>query len=105
MLYYFKVRVEPKDWSLDEMWSWWDKEADAALAAKAAGRMVALYKVSGQRLVLGIVDATSHDELDRLFMAVLPIAHNLEIEEILPVREYESFASDLKRRWKLEEKP
>ena len=105
MLYYFKVRVEPKDWSFDEMWDWWDKEADAALAAKASGKMVALYKVAGQRLVIGIMDAESHDEMDRIFMAVLPIAHNLEIEEILPVRAYESFASDVKRRWKPEEKP
>ena len=104
MLYYFKVRVEPKDWSFDEMWHWWEKEADAALAAKAAGKMVALYKVAGQRLVIGIMDAESHDELDQIFMAVLPIAHNLEIEEILPVREYEGFASDVRRRWKPEEK-
>jgi muconolactone D-isomerase len=105
MLYYFKVRVEPKDGSIDEMWYWWDKEADAALAAKAAGKMVALYKVAGQRLVIGIMDAESHDELDQIFMAILPIAHNLEIQEILPVRAYESFASDVKRRWKPEEKP
>jgi muconolactone delta-isomerase len=104
MLYYFKVRVEPKEWSFDEMWNWWEKEAEAALAKKASGKMVALYKVVGQRRVIGIIDAVSHDELDQIFMAVLPIAHNLEFEEILPIREYESFASDVKRRWKPEEK-
>jgi muconolactone D-isomerase len=54
--------------------------------------------------VIGIIDAVSHDELDQIFMAVLPIAHNLEFEEILPIREYESFASDVKRRWQPEEK-
>ena len=32
-------------------------------------------------------------------MAALPMAHMLEIEEVLPVREYESFANDLRRRW------
>ncbi len=100
MLYYFKVRVEPKEWSMDEMWNEWEKEAEAALAAKAAGKIVALYKVAGQRRVIGILDAVSHDELDQIIMAGLPIAHNLEWEEILPVREYESFASDVKRRWK-----
>ncbi len=104
MLYYFKVRVEPKDWSFDEMWDRWEKQAEAALAAKASGKMIALYKVAGQRLVIGVIDAASHDELDQIFMAALPIAHNLEFEEILPVREYESFASDVKRRWKAEEK-
>ncbi len=29
-------------------------------------------------------------------MAGLPIAHNLEIAEILPVREYTAFAEDLR---------
>ena len=104
MLYYFKVRVEPKDWSFDEMWNRWEKQAEAALAAKASGKMVALYKVAAQRLVIGVIDAESHDELDQVFMAAVPIAHNLEIVEILPVREYANFASDVKRRWKPEEK-
>ena len=105
MLYYFKVRVNPKEWSSDELWNRWEKQAEAALAAKASGKMVALYKVVGQKLVIGVIDAESHDELDQLFMAGLPISYNLEWEEILPVREYESFASDVKRRWKPEEEP
>jgi hypothetical protein len=32
--------------------------------------------------------------------AGLPMAHYLEIEEVLPVRAYESFADDVRRRWK-----
>ena len=32
-------------------------------------------------------------------MTGLPIAHNLEIAEILPVREYTAFAEDLRQRW------
>jgi muconolactone D-isomerase len=103
MLYFFKVRVDPKEWSFDEMWNQWEKQAEAAMAAKASGKMVALYKVAGQRLVIGVIDAVSHDDLDQFFMAAAPIAHNLEIEEMLPVREYEGFASDVKRRWKVEE--
>jgi muconolactone delta-isomerase len=103
MLYFFKVRVEPKDWSFDEMWNQWEKETEAALASKAAGKIVTLYKVAGQRRVLAIIDAASHDELDQILMAALPIAHNLEFEEILPIREYENFASDVKRRWKTAE--
>ncbi|MEE9325074.1 MAG: muconolactone Delta-isomerase family protein [Dehalococcoidia bacterium] len=100
MLFFVKVRVEPKEMSQDELWALWEKEADAALAAKAAGKVVAIYKVSGQRRVLGIVDVDSHDEIDRILMAGLPMAHYLEIEEILPLRAYEAFADDLKRRWK-----
>src|SRR3989442_10605889 len=78
MLYYFKVRVEPREWSPDELWNQWEKEAEVALAAKAAGKIVALYKVVGQRRVVGIIDAESHDEMDQIIMAGLPIAHNLD---------------------------
>ncbi|MBI3326973.1 MAG: translational initiation factor, partial [Nitrospinae bacterium] len=98
MLFFFKVRVDPKDLSLNDLWDVWEKEADAALQAKAGGKIVALYKVAGQRRVLGIIDVESHDEMDRIMMAALPMAHYLEFEEILPVRAYESFAADVKRR-------
>lgn len=100
MLFFIKVRVEPKDMSIDELWEIWEKEAEAALGAKDAGKVVSLYKVSGQRRVVGIVDVESHDELDRILMSGLPMAHYLEFEEVLPVRAYEDFADDVKRRWK-----
>lgn len=100
MLFFFKVRVDPKDMSIDEMWDIWEKEAEAAIGAKKAGKVVALYKVAGQRRVIGILNVESHDELDRILMAALPMAHYLELEEILPVRNYEDFADDVKRRWK-----
>ena len=100
MLVFFKVRVDPKEMSMDQLWDIWEKEADAAEGAVAAGKIVALYKVAGQRRVIGIVDVESPDELDRIFMAGLPLAHHLEFEEILPVREYGSFADDVRRRWR-----
>ncbi len=75
------------------------EEANAALAAKEAGKVVALYKVSGQRRVLTVLDVESHDELDRIWMAGLPMARHLELKEVLPVREYEAFADDVRRRW------
>ena len=37
--------------------------------------------------------------LDRMLMALMPLSANLEIEELSPVREYKSFADDLKRKW------
>lgn len=100
MLFFVKVRVTPRELSPDELWDLWEKEAEAALQAKAAGAIVTLYKVVGQRRVIGIVDAPSHDDLDRIFMAGLPMAHYLEFEEIVPIRRYEDFADDIKRRWK-----
>ncbi len=99
MLFFLKVRVDPKELSLGQLWDIWEKETEAALGAKAAGKVVSLYKVSGQRRVVGIVNVDSHEELDRIIMAALPMAHYLEFEEILPIREYEGFAEDVRRRW------
>lgn len=99
MLVFVDFRVDPKGMSLDELWEAWDEEADAALGAMEVGKVVGLYKVSGQRRVLGILDVESHDELDRILMAGLPMAHNLTMAEVLPVREYTAFAEDVKRRW------
>lgn len=100
MLFFFKVRVEHESLSPDELWNIWEKESDAALGAMSAGKLVAAYKISGQRRVVGIFNLESHDELDQILMAGLPMAHYLEWEEIVPVREYASFAKDVKRRWK-----
>jgi len=47
MLFIVKVLVEPKELSLDALWDIWEKEADAALGAQKAGKIVALYKVFG----------------------------------------------------------
>lgn len=90
MLVFVDFRVDPKGLSLDELWEAWDEEA---------GKVVGLYKVSGQRRVLGVLDVESHDELDRILMAGLPMAHNLTMAEVPPVREYTAFAEDVKRRW------
>jgi muconolactone D-isomerase len=99
MLFLLDIRVDPKDMSIDELWDIWEKEADAALGAMEAGKIVGAYKVSGQRRVIAVVDAESHDELDRICMAGLPMAHYLEFAEVLPVRDYKSFAADVKNRW------
>jgi muconolactone delta-isomerase len=99
MLVFVDFRINPKEWSLDELWDNLEKETEAALQAVEAGKIVNIYKVSGQRRVLAVLDVESHDELDRIIMAGLPIAHNLEIAEILPVREYADFAGDVHQRW------
>lgn len=99
MLVFVDFRVNPKELSLEQLWELWEREADAAKGAIEAGKVVALYKVSGQRRVLGILDVESHDELDQIIMAGLPMAHYLEIAEIIPVREYSALAEDVRRRW------
>ena len=99
MLIFVDVRVDPKGMSQEELWEAWEEEANAALAAKDAGTVVALYKVCGQRRVLALLDVESHDELARIWMAGLPMARHLELKEVLPVRGYEAFADDVRRRW------
>jgi muconolactone delta-isomerase len=98
VLVFVDVRVDPKGMSQEELWEAWEEEADAALAAKEAGT-VGLYKVSGQRRVLAVLDVESHDEPDRIWMGALPMARYLELKEVLPIREYEAFADDVRRRW------
>jgi len=97
--YFFDVRVNHESLSFDELWEMWEREAEAALPVVKAGRLQ-VWKVSGQRRVIGVIEADSHDELDRIFMAGLPMAHVLEFVEIVPVRSYEAFAEDVKARWK-----
>lgn len=99
MLFFFKVRVDHSALSADELWELWEKEVEAAEGALNAGKIKSLYKVVAQRRVMGIIDADSHDELDQIFMAGLPMAHILEWEEITPVREYTDFGADIRRRW------
>jgi muconolactone D-isomerase len=95
MLFFVNVRIDPKNLSLDQMWDVWEKEAEAAIAARSSGKIVNLWKVAGQR-VLAVVDVSSHDEMDQIFMGALPMAHNLEFEQILSIRECDRFAADLK---------
>lgn len=100
MLVFVDFRVNPKNMTFDELWDAWEEETKAALGALEAGKLVAAYKVSGQRRVLGVLDVESHDELDQIIMGGLPLAHNLEIAEILPIRKYEDFAEDVRNRWR-----
>ena len=46
-----------------------------------------------------IVDVPNHDFFDKLGMGMMPMRNIFEVEEILPLREYEAFAEDVKRRW------
>ena len=99
MLVFVDLRVNPKDMSLDELWDIWEKEAKATLEAIEAGKVVSFYKVSGQRRVVGVMDVESTDELGQILMVDMPIARYLEVKEVVPIREYEAFASDIMQRW------
>jgi muconolactone D-isomerase len=78
----------------------WAEEADAALAAKADGAVVDLWKVVGERRVFAVVNVDSPDTLDRILFD-LPImkkhGHSVDVQ-VKSLRRYEDFAADVKDR-------
>jgi muconolactone delta-isomerase len=82
MLFFFKVRVGAKEFSMDELWKCWEQEAEAALGVKAA-KIVSLYKLYGQRRVIGILHVESHEALNQTLTSGLSTARYLEWEEIV----------------------
>ena len=99
MLFHVSLRADHTRLDRDEFWDLWEREAQAAVGAMEAGIIKSLYKVAGQRRVIGIVEVESHDQLDQIVMGALPMSHHLTLEEVLPVREYTAFADDVRRRW------
>ncbi|MGY1846430.1 MULTISPECIES: muconolactone Delta-isomerase family protein [unclassified Blastococcus] len=99
MLFYVSLRVDHTRLDRDAFWDEWERETEAALGAMEAGLVKNLYKVAGQRRVIGVVDVESHDQLDQVVMGALPMSHHLTLEEVLPIREYAAFAEDVRGRW------
>ncbi|MBI4573237.1 MAG: MIase like protein [candidate division NC10 bacterium] len=100
MLYFLRFEVhQPEGMPSKQFYEIWSREAEAALTGVRAGKVKALYKVSGRRTALAVVDAMDHDELDRP-LAGSPIMRELggSVEvEVLPIRPYENFAEEMKR--------
>jgi hypothetical protein len=55
MLFHVSFRVEHTRLDRDEFWDEWEQETQAALGALETGVIKSLYKVAGQRRVIGIV--------------------------------------------------
>lgn len=97
-LLWFKIRQPP---SLDQkgLMTIWRREAEAALPAVKAGKVKALYKVSGRREVIAVVDVESHEELDQLLEG-LPIVremgHSVDVE-VHAIHPYENFYELIKK--------
>ena len=99
MPFHLSFRVGQTRLDRDAFWDEWERETQAALGAMEAGLIRSLYKVAGQRRVIGVVDVESHDQLDQIVMGALPMSHHLTLEEVLPIREYAAFAEDVRARW------
>ncbi len=101
MLYKLDFTVEyDADMAQQGLFEVWAEEADAALGAKAAGVVVDLWKIVGERKVLAIVKVDTPDDLDRILFD-LPImkkmGHHVQVE-VKSIRRYEDFAADVKSR-------
>jgi muconolactone D-isomerase len=101
MLFHADFHVDyPASMSQKDLFSIWAREAEAALGAKKAGVVVDLWKCVGSRRVIAIVNVDSLDTLDQI-MLDLPImkehGHHVRVD-ITPLRRYEDFAADVKRR-------
>jgi len=102
MLFYVQMRWNYEGRiTLDQLWEIEEKETVRAKETVDSGEVKALYKVAAQKRVIAIVEVESADELDRNALGRLPMREYLEFEVIWPLREYESFAKDVKARYKV----
>lgn len=101
MLYHLDFRIDyPASMSQKEFFSIWVRECEAALGAKKAGLIVDVWKCVGSRRVVAVVNVDSPDMLDQILLD-LPIMkeHGQHVGiDITPLRRYEDFAADVKKR-------
>lgn len=101
MLSLLKAHVaKPPEMSARPFYGLWRQEAEAALAAEAAGAIKAIYKAAAPYDVVAILGLPSGDDLDRA-IASLPMwssgnSHVVKTLEITPLRPYENWAPDLR---------
>ena len=98
MLFFVRFDVhQPEELPNADLVETWRREAKAALDAKAAGAVKHLWKVAGQRVVLGVIDLPSAEDLDRA-LGGLPIIRELGAGvtvEAHAIYDYATFAQDL----------
>ncbi|MEM0174431.1 MAG: muconolactone Delta-isomerase family protein [Sulfolobaceae archaeon] len=97
-LLWFKVK-QPETISQRRLMEIWNKEAEAALNAVKTGKIKGLYKVSGRREVVAILDVNTHEELDEI-LENLPImkelGHSITVE-VYAIHPYEKFHELMKK--------
>ena len=67
MLFFVRFDVtQPANVSNEDLIGIWMREAEAAIGAMDAGAVPHLWKVAGQRVVLGVIDLPTAEDLDGL---------------------------------------
>jgi muconolactone delta-isomerase len=98
MLFFVRFDVtQPATVTNPDLVGIWKREAEAALGAVEAGAVKHLWKVSGQRVVLAVIDLPTAEDLDRA-LGGLPIIREMGAgvkTEAFPIYDYKTFAEDL----------
>ena len=92
MLFYMQMR-----WNIENritLEDVWDMEVKEGPAASEHFKVVAMYKVAGQKRVIAIVEMESAEALDRAILGHLPMREYLEFEAIWPLRTFDGFLED-----------
>jgi len=102
MLFMLKAHLsKPQSMSNKEFYSVWLKEAEAAMEARKAGAIKAIWKVPGKTEVIVVMDVDSADTLEAAILN-LPIwklgySHIVTNLEWTLLRPYENWYEDLKK--------
>jgi muconolactone D-isomerase len=98
MLFFVRFDVtQPANVTNESLIATWIREAEAAIGAMDAGAVPHLWKVAGQRQVLGVIDLPTAEDLDRA-LGGLPIIREMGPgmkTEAWPIYDYRTFAVDL----------
>ena len=98
MLFFVRFDVrQPENYPNADLIETWKREATAAIGAIEAGAVKNLWKVAGQRVVLGVIDLPTAEDLDRA-LGGLPIIREMGAgvtTTAYPIYEYTTFAEDL----------
>ena len=74
-LVWFRIK-QPETITQRHLMQIWQREAEAALPAVKAGTVKGLWKVTGKREVVAVIDASTNEELDEI-LETLPIINCL----------------------------
>ena len=98
MLFFVRFDItQPANVSNQDLVETWRREAEAAIGAMDAGVVPHLWKVAGQRIVLGVIDLPTAEDLDAA-LGGLPIIREMGPgvkTEAWPIYDYRTFGQAL----------
>ncbi|EHP68013.1 muconolactone delta-isomerase [Metallosphaera yellowstonensis MK1] len=97
-LVWFRIK-QPETITQRHLMQIWQREAEAALPAVKAGTVKGLWKVTGKREVVAVIDASTNEELDEI-LETLPIIKELGFAvelEVHAIHPYENFYELIKK--------